>query len=47
MLLIFSDGTKTFQGTLNFGESAVKTFKIENRGSLDANAKINWLNLTK
>ena len=46
MALTFSDGTSSFQGGLNFGESATKTFTIENTGSLEAKAKINWLNLT-
>lgn len=45
MALSFEDGNTSFQGSLRFGESAVKSFTIENTGSLDASAKLNWANL--
>lgn len=46
MSLIFIDGNPGFNRELNFGESAEKKFKIENNGSIETIAKINWKNLT-
>lgn len=43
--LIFTDGNPGFNKKLNFGESAEKEFKIENNGTIEALAKINWKNL--
>lgn len=43
--LTFEDGSNSFQGELEFGGSAEKTFKITNTGTLDALAKISWQNL--
>ncbi len=45
MALTFSDGNNGFNKELNFGESAEKTFTIENTGSLKAFAKINFEDL--
>ncbi len=44
--LIFRDGTsETVTGTLNFGDHITKYFELENNGSLDAYAQINFANL--
>ncbi len=46
MALTFSDNDNGINGVLNFGDSITKKFIIENTGTLDAIAKISWLNLT-
>ncbi len=43
--LTFSDGLSSFQGSLNFGESAIKTFTIKNTGTVDASADLEFENL--
>lgn len=43
--LKFSDNDNGVGGTLNLGESVVKKFTLENTGTKDAYAKINWVNL--
>ena len=45
MSLTFSDNDNGIGGVLNFGESITKKFTIENTGTLDAYAKISWLNI--
>lgn len=45
LALTFNDGSASFQGNLNFGESAIKEFTIENTGTLDAAAFIEWKDL--
>ena len=46
MALTFSDNDNGINEVLNFGDSVTKKFIIENTGTLDAIAKISWLNLT-
>ncbi len=46
MALTFSDNDNGINEVLNFGDSVTKKFIIENTGTLDAVAKISWLNLT-
>ena len=45
MRLVFSDNDNGVSGTLNLGQSIIKKFAIENIGTVDAYAKINWYNL--
>ncbi len=45
MELIFSDGTNGFNRELDFGESAEKTFTIENTGTKDGVVSVSWMNL--
>ena len=45
MRLVFSDNDNGVSGTLNLGQSITKKFTIENIGTVDAYAKINWYNL--
>jgi len=45
MELSFSDNDASITGNLNFGESIVKKFKIENTGSLEASLKMLWKDL--
>ena len=46
MALTFSDNDNGINEVLNFGDSVTKKLIIENTGTLDAVAKISWLNLT-
>ena len=46
MALTFADNDAGVGGVLNFDESIIKKFTIENTGTVDAYAKISWLNLT-
>ena len=46
MALTFADNDAGVGGVLNFDESITKKFTIENTGTVDAYAKISWLNLT-
>ena len=46
MALSFSDNDNGINEILNFGDSITKKLIIENTGTLDAVAKISWLNLT-
>lgn len=43
--LVFDDGDNGINATLNLGESITKKFTIENTGTLDTYAKINWIEL--
>ena len=43
--LEFDDNDNGVSGTLNLGESITKKFTLENTGTKDAYAKINWVNL--
>ena len=43
--LKFDDNDNGISGTLNLGESITKKFTLENTGTKDAYAKINWYNL--
>lgn len=45
LALTFNDGNPGFNKELEFGSSAEKKFTVENTGTLDAIAKINWKNL--
>ena len=45
MALTFEDRNNGINEALNFGESIIKTFTIENTGSLDVKARMNWKNL--
>lgn len=45
MALTFSDGNNGFNQELNFGESAEKTFIIENTGTKDGVVSVSWMNL--
>ncbi len=45
MALVFSDGNNGFNKELDFGESAEKTFTIENTGSREGVVSISWMNL--
>ncbi len=45
MALTFSDGNNGFNKELNFGESAEKTFTIENTGTKDGVVSVSWMNL--
>ena len=45
MSLKFDDGDNGISGTLNLGQSITKQFTLENTGTVDAYAKINWYNL--
>ena len=45
MRLVFSDNDNGVSGTLNLGESIVKKFTLENTGTVEAYAKINWVDL--
>ena len=45
MSLEFDDGDNGISANLNLGESIVKKFTLENTGTVDAYAKINWYNL--
>ena len=45
LALIFSDGNMGFSKSLNFGETAVKTFTIENTGTLESFVNLNFENL--
>ncbi len=45
MSLVFSDGNNGFNRELNFGESAEKTFTIENTGSKEGVVSVSWMNL--
>ena len=45
MVLTFSDGNKGFNKELNFGESAEKTFTIENTGTKEGVVSVSWMNL--
>ncbi len=45
MALTFSDGNNGFNRELNFGESAEKTFTIENTGTKDGVVSVSWMNL--
>ena len=45
MSLKFDDNDNGISGTLNLGESITKKFTLENTGTVDAYAKINWVNL--
>ena len=43
--LIFNDGNNGFNRELDFGESAEKTFTIENTGSKEGIVSVSWMNL--
>ncbi len=43
--LTFSDGNNGFNAELNFGESAEKTFTIENTGTKEGVVSVSWMNL--
>ena len=43
--LVFEDNDNGISGTLNLGESVTKKFTIENTGTVDTYATINWVNL--
>ena len=43
--LEFDDNDNGISGNLNLGESITKKFTLENTGTVDAYAKINWYNL--
>ena len=43
--LVFDDNDNGISGTLNLGEFITKKFTLENTGTKDAYAKINWYNL--
>ncbi len=45
MVLTFSDGNNGFNRELDFGESAEKTFTIENRGTKEGIISVSWMNL--
>ena len=45
MTLTFSDGNNGFNKELNFGESAEKTFTIENTGTKEGIVSVSWMNL--
>ena len=45
MALVFSDGNNGFNQELDFGESAEKTFTIENTGTKDGVVSVSWMNL--
>ncbi len=45
MSLVFSDGSNGFNKELDFGESAEKTFTIENIGTKDGVVSVSWMNL--
>ena len=45
MVLVFSDNDNGVSASLAPGESVTKKFTLQNTGSLDAYAKINWYNL--
>ena len=45
MSLVFSDGNNGFNKELDFGESAEKTFTIENTGTKDGVVSVSWMNL--
>ena len=45
MSLVFDDNDNGVNASLNLGESIVKKFTLENTGTVDAYAKINWYNL--
>ncbi len=45
MALTFSDGNNGFNKELNFGESAEKTFTIENTGTKEGIVSVSWMNL--
>ena len=43
--LVFSDGNNGFNQELDFGESAEKTFTIENTGTKEGTVSVSWMNL--
>ena len=45
MSLTFADNDTGIGAVLNFGDTITKKLTIENTGSLDAYAKISWLNI--
>ncbi len=45
MSLKFDDNDNGISGTLNLGQSITKKFTLQNTGTVDAYAKINWYNL--
>lgn len=45
MILIFSDGDNGISASLNLGESITKKFTIQNTGTLDSYARIEWVDL--
>lgn len=45
MILVFNDGDNGVDEELNLGESVVKKFNIENKGTLTSALSINWVDL--